>query len=157
MEQSPAKPPTAPTTQNAIQALDTRLLDDGGGEGGAGAGGGGESSQRASQIPPEPPQNICDCDMKPHPRHELSSLTQTPGRILGSGTSAATAPADQQYTLKSLDATPQVKLPPATRKPKEIPRAGSYRVVVGPPRLQQTAVWSGRRSAHAWESPTARP
>ena len=52
---------------------------------------------------------------------------------------------------------PHVKLPPATRNWKEIPSAGSYRVVVGPPRLQHTAVWLGRQSAHAWESPTARP
>ena len=52
---------------------------------------------------------------------------------------------------------PHVKLPPATRNWKEIPSAGSYRVVVGPLRLQHTAVWLGRRSAHAWESPTARP
>jgi hypothetical protein len=28
---------------------------------------------------------------------------------------------------------------------------------VAPPRLQHTAVWLGRRSAHAWKSPTARP
>jgi len=52
---------------------------------------------------------------------------------------------------------PHVKLPPATRNWKEIPSPGSYRVVVAPPRLQHTAVWLGRRSAHAWESPTARP
>ena len=107
MEQSPAKPPTAPTTQNAIQALDTRLPDDGdgagggGGEAGGGAGVGGEASQTsASQIPLEPPQSCCDPGMKPHPRRqELTLLTQTPGRIFGSGTGAASAPADQQYTL----------------------------------------------------------
>ena len=52
---------------------------------------------------------------------------------------------------------PHVKLLPAMRNWKEIPSAGSYRVVVAPLRLQHTAVWLGRRSAHAWESPTARP
>jgi len=38
--------------------------------------------------------------MKPHPRRqELTLLTQTPGRIFGSGTGAASASTDQQYTL----------------------------------------------------------
>jgi len=36
---------------------------------------------------------------------------------------------------QELDAMPHVKLPPATRNWKEIPSAGSYRVVVGPLRL----------------------
>ena len=50
---------------------------------------------------------------------------------------------------------PHVKLPPAMRNWKEIPSVSSYRVVVGPLRLQHTTVWLGRWSAHAWESPTA--
>jgi hypothetical protein len=47
-----------------------------------------------------------------------------------------TTPAEQQCMLKSLHAMPQVKLSSSTTSnTKEIPKADSYRVVVGPARL----------------------
>jgi hypothetical protein len=46
-----------------------------------------------------------------------------------------TTPEEQQYMLKSLHAMPRVKLSSTTSNTKEIPKADSYRVVVGPARL----------------------
>ena len=129
MEQSPAKQPTAPTTANAIQPLDTPRLELGvaGGDGvrGDGGGGGGDVSQNLLQMTsPETLQNLPESGSGPH-LHELLSETQTPGRIGGRFTSAATNPSlDQQSRLKLADTRPHARLPPATRSSNAVPTAG---------------------------------